>query len=362
MSENKEIYWVHYIRAMAVLFVVLLHVAAQILQLDVAFASPTWWVGNIVDSAMRFCVPLLFMLSGFLLVGKQEPLGTFFTKRMSKIAIPLLIWSIVYVVWILLVEANNPTPISPFTEEIGQAVTQLFPFSLIGLLFAPAYYHLWFMYALIGLYLCIPLVRVLVQNADRQLLKYFVVLWAVSTYFFPALMQAKMYIGIDIGLVTGNVGFLILGYLLGTTEVSKRKVLLMCPLFLLGVTMTAWGTWWISTPEELNQLFYGNMPNSLLMSIPGFLILRYVGQNSRLLNQDLVKRVVLKCSQCAFGIYLVHPLFLYCYHKGLFGFTLDAVQGEALLFVPLTTIMVYLSSIVVVAGLRKVPYLRAAVP
>lgn len=362
MSENKEIFWVHFVRAMAVLFVVLLHVAAQILQLDVPFESYAWWVANIIDSAMRFCVPLLFMLSGFLLVGKQEPLGEFFRKRMSKIAIPLIIWSLVYICWILLVEAKDPTPISPFTEEIGQAVTQMFPFSLFGLLFAPAYYHLWFMYALIGLYLCIPLVRILVQNADRSLLKYFVVLWAIATYVFPALMQAKMYIGIDIGLVTGNVGFLVLGYLLGTTEITTRKVMLMFPLFVLGVTLTALGTWWISTPEELNQLFYGNMPNSLLMSIPGFLILRYIGQHSRLLNQGFVKKAILKCSQCAFGIYLVHALFLYCYHKGLFGFTLDAVQGEVLLFVPLTTIAVYASSLLVVSGLRKVPYLRAAVP
>lgn len=361
-TTGNDIYWVHCIRAMAVMSVVLLHSAAQVLQLDVPYASLDWWVGNSIDSALRMSVPLLFMITGFLLVGKREPLKIFFNKRFGKIIIPLLVWSTVYICWLVFVEAGNPTPISPYSQEIIDDMTQGFPVSLLRLLLAPAYYHLWFMYALIGVYLCLPLLRLLVQQADRQMLWYFIALWIPATFVFPWLHHSKIYVLIELKMVSGHIGYLVLGYLLGTMPLSKKLFIWMWPLFVVSVTITAVGTWWLSSAEALNQTFYSPVPNVLGMTISSFIILRYLGENSVWLQSARIKPLILQCSTCAFGIYLVHALFLFSFHKGLFGFTLDAVQGNALVFIPLTAIVVYLVSFAVVLGLRKVPYLRAAVP
>lgn len=361
MSQQRDVYWVHLIRVMAVVFVVLLHASAQVLQLDVVFASGQWWVGNVIDSALRMCVPLLFMITGFLLLTKSEPLGTFFNKRLSKIAVPLLVWSAVYIVWLLLVESKDPTPISPFSKEIADAVVSAFPFSLLGLLFAPAYYHLWFMYALIGVYLCLPVMRVLVQNADRKILWYFIAAWSVVTFVFPLLKLAGMHNLIEMNMLSGNMGFVLLGYLLGTANISRRAYLWMWPLYLLSVAVTAIGTFFISSSEGLNQTFYGSVPNVLLMTVSSFIILRYLGETSRVLQLAKVKSVLLNLSACTFGIYLIHALFLYIFHKGMLGFTLDAIQGPALIFIPLTAAAVYLLSWLSVSLMIRVPYLRGTV-
>ena len=365
MDQNDELFWVHLIRALAVFFVVLLHSAAQVLQLDVPFGSTNWWAGNVIDSAMRFCVPLLFMISGFLLVGKQESLGVFFRKRLSKVTIPLLFWSGFYVLWIVFVEMDNPSPIAPFSQQIGEAVISMFPFSLVGLFVAPAYYHLWFMYALIGLYLSLPLLRVLVQNAQRSLLKYFVVLWAIGTYFWPLLTKAGMYVSVELGMVTGNIGFLVIGYLLGSADMNKhgsvKRLLIYGSLFVIGVFITAYGTFLISSESNFDQTFYGNMPNSLLMSIPGFLLLRYLGERQLFNHRIWLRNSVIVMSRCAFGIYLFHAWLLYVLHKGLLGFQLDAAQGNALIYIPLTTIVTYLLSLFVVYLMRKLSWTRAVV-
>lgn len=360
-SQQQSVYWVHLIRAIAVVFVILLHASAQVLQLDVEFASSQWWTGNIIDSALRMCVPLLFMITGFLLVAKTEPLAVFFNKRLSKVAIPLVFWSAVYITWLLLVESKDPTPISPFAKEIAEAVVSMFPFSLFGLVFAPAYYHLWFMYALIGIYLCLPVMRALVSNTDRKILWYFIAIWSVVTFIFPLLEMAGMYNLVEMNMVSGNMGYVLLGYLLGTIKLSRRLYLCMWPAYLISVAITAVGTFAISSSEGLNQTFYGNVPNVLVMTISSFILLRYLGENSRLLQASKVKAVILNLSACTFGIYLIHALFLYIFHKGLLGFTLDAVQGPALIFIPLTAIAVYSISWVSVSVMARVPYLRGTV-
>lgn len=360
-AQHQDVYWVHLIRAIAVIFVVLLHASAQVLQVDVEFASSQWWAGNIIDSAMRMCVPLLFMITGFLLLGKSEPLGTFFNKRFSKIALPLLVWSAVYIIWLLLVESKDPTPISPFSKEIADAVVGGFPFSLLGLLFAPAYYHLWFMYALIGIYLCLPIMRALVASAERKILWYFVAIWAVATFIFPLLKMAGMYNLVEMNMVSGNMGYVLLGYLLGTANISRRVYLCMWPAYIISVAITALGTFAISSSEGLNQTFFGNVPNVLLMTVSMFILLRHIGEHSKWLQSASVKPVLLSLSTCTFGIYLIHALFLYVFHKGLLGFTLDAVQGPALVFIPLTALAVYLVSWLSICVMARVPYLRGAV-
>ena len=362
LAKTADVYWIHLIRMTSVMCVVILHSAAQVLQLDVTFESQNWWVANVIDSAMRMCVPLLFMITGFLLLGKSESLNLFFRKRFSKIVIPLVVWTAVYICWLIFVESKNPSPISPLAQETLHSLNEPLPFSLIRFLFTPAYYHLWFMYALIGLYLCMPCLRVLVQNSPRKLLWYFVIIWIIASYFFPLFAQANFVIYVDLNMVTGNIGYLVLGHLLGTIVVTRRLFLWMLPLFIASVVVTAVGTWWLSSPQKLDQFFYGSSPAIPVMAMSCFIILRYLGENWKVIQSPTIRSIIIQLSACTFGIYLVHVLFLYIFHKGMWGFTLDAVQGNSLIFIPLTAITVYLSSFLVIFLVRRIPVIKAVAP
>lgn len=65
------------IRVLAIFSVVLLHTSAGPFKVW----SENWMQFNILMSATRWCVPVLFMLSGALLIEKDEPLKVFFSLK-----------------------------------------------------------------------------------------------------------------------------------------------------------------------------------------------------------------------------------------------------------------------------------------
>jgi len=81
--------------------VVVLHVSAPFVVNMHTNGIETWWVGNIIDSSTRWCVPILIMISGkLMLVNEKEiELRDFLKKRLLKVLIPLLAWSFIYMVW-----------------------------------------------------------------------------------------------------------------------------------------------------------------------------------------------------------------------------------------------------------------------
>src|SRR3546814_17201773 len=75
--------------------VVILHVAAT----RFGTFDDQWWASNFYDSLARSCVPLFLMITGVLLLGKQESLPAFLSKRFARILPPLLFWSLFYMTW-----------------------------------------------------------------------------------------------------------------------------------------------------------------------------------------------------------------------------------------------------------------------
>jgi len=131
MSDEKKLMWVEYIRAKAICMVVILHVAAPLLFRYNTTSSQNWWTGNIYGSMVRMCIPLFFMITGFLLLTNVEsPLG-FFIKRVQKTVLPLLAWSLFYIGWNVWYKQN----------------TDLSAYTFYSVLFSPAHYHLWFFHA-----------------------------------------------------------------------------------------------------------------------------------------------------------------------------------------------------------------------
>jgi surface polysaccharide O-acyltransferase-like enzyme len=57
--------------------VVFLHSAGPVLYKYNEVGPSNWFVANVYDSIVRVCVPLFFMISGFLLLYKDESLAEF---------------------------------------------------------------------------------------------------------------------------------------------------------------------------------------------------------------------------------------------------------------------------------------------
>ena len=91
--------WADSLRAIAIMAVVLLHVSGPVVGAFPRLSDSAWWTGHALDSLARASVPLFFMLSGALLLGRHEALSQFFHKRLSKLLPPLVAWSAIYLAW-----------------------------------------------------------------------------------------------------------------------------------------------------------------------------------------------------------------------------------------------------------------------
>lgn len=189
------------LRVAACYMVVLLHVSGE------AFGNwnAMWSAGNFYDSLSRSCVPLFIMLAGASLLPKQEPLSTFFRKRFVRIIPPLLFWSVFYLWWL---QHNG--------VKTGNWVAAIID--------GPTMYHLWYFYALIGLYAVVPVLRRFYQNSSRGEQAWFIIVWFTVASLLPTAHNILLnphcegYISFDrlptvyhLSYFGGYVGYLMLG-------------------------------------------------------------------------------------------------------------------------------------------------------
>lgn len=350
MSDKSKKIWVEYVRTFAILGVVMLHSAAPILYKMKYISEYYWWIGNIYDSIVRCSVPLFFMLSGYLLINREENVSDFIKKRLNKAIIPLLAWSIIYIAWRI------------FYEES----LELSPKALWSIILSPAYNHLWFMYAIVGLYLSMPILRGMMINLDRAHLIYFVVLWLFAYSIIPAIrLMTGVVSNIDLSMFAGNVGFLVLGFLLGNINLPKNTHIKILPLLITSIGVTAYGTFWLTKNNSgiYSGYFYSYAsPNVIFMSAALFVILKHLIESCHTISLHRITPWVYSISSASFGIYLVHPIFLMLLDKGNLGFVLNSLSGNPLYFVPVTTFAVFTLSYLFTVVVKKIPIIKHIVP
>lgn len=126
--------------------IVVLHVSANGVN-RLPFASDDWWLAESINALCRAGVPLFLMLTGALLVRRpRSDLAAFYARRFHRLAPALIGWSVFYLLWSALKAQVKHTPYS-------------FSDAALSLLQGTPYFHLWFVFMLLGVYAAIPLLQ-----------------------------------------------------------------------------------------------------------------------------------------------------------------------------------------------------------
>lgn len=347
-AESNHIYWIDLIRVVAVFQIVLVHLSYVIFFKEEVL-SANWRAANFYDSFSRMGVPLFFMVSGFLLLGKTEPIVDFFRKRFVKVGIPTLFWSAAYLLWS--VKAYTDGTMNPLS--VGLSMLKVMYLGDVEI-------HLWFLYILIGIYLVVPILRLYVSAASRRDLTYFAVLWFLAT---PLLELAQRVIGYQTALVipvvTGYIGYFVMGYLLADVKLGSHARLLSALGCMVAIAVTYVGTNLLSAQNgPIDAYFYSYFsPPTVLASICGFLLLKDLGS-----NLDRFARIIRTVSAASFGIYLIHIFVVELLRKGDLGFHLYSWIAPSVYMIPLTGLAVFAISFLIVFAMRKIPVLKMLVP
>ena len=331
--------WLDNTRVLAIFAVIILHTTSGILSQS-AMGSGDWWIGNIYDSLVRWCVPVFVMISGALLLDpqKKETLQVFYSKRLSRILVPLLFWSAFFMLWTVLkgmIKGDVPSSLDLLAQ----------------LLSGRPYFHMWFLYMLLGLYVFTPFLRTIVANSTRQE----IMLLVVITFFMAILnyMAAKLfdnYSKIFLNWFLYYLPFFFLGYLIRTQEHPISRPLLWT-VFFSSTLFTALGYFITSRwyGLELGAYFYGYLSVTVIpMSISIMYLCKTL--DKPLLSAGFVRSMAV----LTLGIYLIHPIILEILEYMGFG----PLAINPAISIPFIALFAFCMSFIGAWVISNIPYLK----
>ena len=330
--EKENIGWIDALRITACITVVFAHCCDPFVsQFDAN--SGMFLTGVYLGSLTRPCVPLFVMMTAVLLLPlKQETTyGEFCKKRIGRLLMPLLFWSILlpllafcYFSYINPETANLQLSADDYTASnlIARLCTFIFNFNFDTI-------PLWYLYMLIGLYLIMPIINAWLVSAKRKEIKQLLGIWGV-TLFLPYIKMVAPALGYsgnygNMGIlgecdwniygtfyyVSGFIGYMILAYYLKKYPLkwSWGKMAAICiPMFLVGYVITSLG--YIITNNHypgnyayLEIIWYFTGINVFMMTFPVFVIIQKINAKPR--------RWMQKAASLTFGIYLCHFTFTF---------------------------------------------------
>ena len=220
--------------------------------------------------------------------------------------------------------------------------------------------HLWFLYILIGIYLVVPILRILISAASRRDSIYFVVIWFLATPLLELLERVTGFqTALVIPVVAGYVGYFVLGYLLAEVELKRMGRTLSALGCIIAIAVTYFGTNMLSAQTgPIDAYFYSYFsPPTVLASICGYLLLKDLGG-----KLGKASKFVREISATSFGIFLIHIFVIELFRSGALGFRLYSWMASSVYMIPLTALAVFSASCAIVFLVRKIPLLKVLVP
>ncbi|WP_413668270.1 acyltransferase [Mucilaginibacter sp. Mucisp86] len=341
LHKHQNINWINNLRLITMFAVVVLHTASPLLFRVKGVPINDWLAADIYNAVVRFSVPVFVMITGALLLQREYELKDFLKKRFGRLIPPFIFWSLIYIGYKL------------YNEEIELSDNIWLNIKLVlQQLQTGSYYHLWYVYLLMGLYLFIPVISKFVRNATEKEILYFLGIW------FLTVILSRPYLtmldpGIDLHNFTGYIGYLVLGYYLAYRPLKFKNIALIAVLvFVLCTLSITLGTYFISLKtKNLNTFFYEPIsPFIAILSSSAFLMARFIKVN---LN-PVVNNIISNIGKYTLGLYLSHALILNFLELNDITYKIF----NPVFSIPLVALLTFSLSSLVIFVMSKLPLLK----
>lgn len=326
-TTPNRIVWVDLLRFIAMLMVISAHCV------DIYNATPQedpmagFW-GVFIGSLMRPSVPLFAMMTGLLLLPVKGSATDFYRKRIPRVLIPMVLWSVVYhlIPWftgVIGLDKSIITTFFPFEANPSQQLSDaLSNIAMIPFDFNNYTTHMWYLYMLIGLYLFMPFFSAWIEKNDKSLVKTYIILWGASlllpylTQLVSPFLFGRCYWN-DFGTLhyfAGFTGYLLLGHLMAKSNpIASRKIIAVGAMLYfagyiityMGYSTTAAQYSYAEAPEKLELFWQFCSPNVVLMALGVFMIVQRIK-----ITSPRLQSILASTTKCSFGAYLMHYIFI----------------------------------------------------
>ncbi len=355
-AKRKKDLSLEIMRIVAMFFVIFNHTGLKgyFLFADCTPGSIVFWLYMGMSVLDKFAVPLYFMISGALLLGKDEDLKTIFKKRISKTALALLIISAVYYI----VDIINGT----IKFKGAETVLNFF----VGLFCGNIKFHLWFLYSYLIMLLILPFLRRIVRGLSRKEYRYMFIL-AFSVMVFKPLFEYIFFNGKELHytfslLDTNNVVFPILGYYLyNVVDLSNMKKRWLAAAWGINLLLTAVVCVLIfirykntgKLDETHSQQFHRMF--AMVNATTVFLTIKKLTPE---IENKVVSYILSAIGGCTFGVYLIHPLIMKDVQMISLWDNMSAVIPNQMIATILFCIIIFLICTVFTFILKLLPFVK----
>lgn len=339
MTERKD--YLDYLRGFATIAVIVIHVSAQ--YWGGYYGSISWLIFTGYEGVCRVAVPLFFMISGTLFLDKErnKSIKSLYTVTIKRLVIFCVFWSLIYKMIYFPAEGQFFDKILTALSEIAVGNTQV---------------HLWYIYAIIGLYIISPILKVFVNNATQKQL-----LYAIGCYFifssvhvfvaeFPELSFISNHLSkIKGGMEVGYIGFFLLGYYIDNYEIKKKTRILLYFLGVIGLIFTIVMVMWdcITHYAPMERFWKYTMPGMVLTATAIFVFFKYGTLKIKII--DVFLKTVARYSLGIYGCHMIFIIYLWAIGITTFSF-------HALISVPVISLVVFVFSFVTAFFVQKIPF------
>ncbi|AKZ57738.1 putative integral membrane protein [Streptomyces ambofaciens ATCC 23877] len=146
--RGEHRYDIDLVRVLASVGVIVCHAAGELMKSvdrDPSGGGPVYWTALVGDALSRCAVPLFFAIAGWVVLSGAPPRdGGQVRRRLTRIVVPMAVWTAVYLLWDRVRDANaEPTRDLAWDALFGSV--------------RPAF-HLWYLYAYVPVVLLLSVV------------------------------------------------------------------------------------------------------------------------------------------------------------------------------------------------------------
>lgn len=238
---------------------------------------------------------LFLSLSGAVLLPVKTGFRAFYSRRFSKLLVPLCFWSVVTVVAYM--------ALGRWSVHAGMAKLAYLPiYPVVGVY--------WFMYVMIGLYLFAPIISFWLRVATKRQVELFLGVWVVNMLLpYLNLIVPRSFTSTNgdhywmLSSFAGFLGYWILGFYL-----RKYPIKIGFNCYWIGVVLGVIGYLGVLLYVRLNGINPLPYYDNLQIGSAFLVVMLYTVIQSYPVKNRKVVRVITKVAQYSFGIYLMHIL------------------------------------------------------
>lgn len=293
-ENNTEVvqkkYYLEVVRIIALFFVMYNHSSTY---MDFADKKGIGYgISFFLSMICKSAVPLFFMISGVLLLGKNESFSDILKKRVFRYIILIILFS--FLCYIKSAMRNKaPFPLACFLEYIVKE---------------PIYLPYWFLYSYLAFLVMLPILRPLAQNIPEKGVLYLILL---QICFGSLRIMISYYTGISVsdyfefnGMLQNNIFYPLVGYGL-TRFIKEEKSFLSRDNILRNIAVIPM----MVITERIMHVEYQEIYLTIwipVVSVILFMDIKILFRQENL--SEKAKKILAEVGSCVFGCYLISGL------------------------------------------------------